>query len=73
MLASMAGREQTRTLSRAKIQLFPDTPAVFVDFLAWRGGEGTKRRAASRAPWRCKLQGHRHHQRQESLKKIAVT
>ena len=42
MLASMAEREQTRTLSRANIQQFPDIPAISVDFLARRGRESKK-------------------------------
>ena len=33
MLASIAEREQTRTLLRAKLQLFPDIPADSVEIL----------------------------------------
>jgi len=44
MLASMAECEQTRTLLRAKIQQFPDIPAVSAEILALRGWEGEKRR-----------------------------
>ena len=35
----------------AKIQQFPDIPAVSAEILALRGWEGEKGRAAVRAPW----------------------